>query len=635
MSELHMFNNALYYQGKPHKALYYHGKQHIELHGNYEEKNGMSAYRDNWWELTPTVRFTFTYYDYDTSVCLIPYGACILVFNDGTIKNCYGNSGVTEIQTKYWYDNPKAGTDYKRYNITLPKKATECTIYGKLLAIDCIMPVAGKAAAFYKGLMHNRSKVTSPLTINNYSPLYFTYVKNLTVELLNADNFVRCKRKIQYGGWDGGSWTYSAKAVPGISLYGLFFYCQLDEFPSQFLEGIAAKTEGGVRCVTGSMHRAFKGADLTACGLPSGAFAEIDAWDWGEAFYTVKFGQMPEKLFGDIIPSGGFLLAWNMTYDYWVQGKTGTLPKRLFSDTANYELLLVSRLFAVQRILNIPETIFTGIPEKTYGEELFVSGDDVGEINLSAKLLKPVAESGADILTGMFNDTLIGFNGEVTGSTSGHVTSNLRQALADGLFSAWKWKNGINAWKMFDTAYSFPSFPKGAFAGLKARRAGCWDDVDLGLEHGGFCDLFYSSSHDVGIVNSRGVATHEDGTYKFEGLRNVYDEIMEGHESDCDMDLYGGMFVSTDKLVDETGQEFQIPHYWEKIRLHLKKENGQCYARRAELLMGYKNSSQLNEIPYLYGGLKNKGNYGNKDAAGYIKITEDEYNELNAIGGTT
>ena len=33
MSELHMFNNALYYQGKPHKALYYHGKQHIELHG--------------------------------------------------------------------------------------------------------------------------------------------------------------------------------------------------------------------------------------------------------------------------------------------------------------------------------------------------------------------------------------------------------------------------------------------------------------------------------------------------------------------------------------------------------------------------------------------------------------------------
>lgn len=51
--------------------------------------------------------------------------------------------------------------------------------------------------------------------------------------------------------------------------------------------------------------------------------------------------------------------------------------------------------------------------------------------------------------------------------------------------------------------------------------------------------------------------------------------------------------------------------------------------------MGYKNSSQLNEIPYLYGGLKNKGNYGNKDAAGYIKITEDEYNELNAIGGTT
>lgn len=33
--------------------------------------------------------------------------------------------------------------------------------------------------------------------------------------------------------------------------------------------------------------------------------------------------------------------------------------------------------------------------------------------------------------------------------------------------------------------------------------------------------------------------------------------------------------------------------------------------------------------------IENKGNYGNKDAAGYIKITEDEYNELNAIGGTT
>ena len=635
MSETLMFNQGLYYRGKYHKGIYYDGCEHRELRGNYEETTQKAFFNHNWWELTPTL--TFTYSGSDGYIYLVPLGVCAVVFNNGKTVFAKGNY-TTKLNIPFWCEyttDELPARNFKSYKVDCPEDATSATVYGKLIAADCKAPVEQSVEQFYHSFLQ-RTEIGYVSNRTTSPPIRFYYLKHLTLTLLNPKNIVRGELIPKNGSWDSLNGTYSGMRKPGISMSNAFFDCQFDEFPVQFFSNIAHYTDDGTLLEVADMYEAFRYCDFRGCGIPQGALLGCNAWNWKSAFEYTLFDEMPEMLFGGIIPAnGGFMVADRIlsgahVVDYDTKYST---PKRLFSDNATYKFMTLNYAFAGQLINEIQETLFEGIPEKTYAKNMFNS--QVYLYNIPTRLLKPVAESGADILTHMFSENCcVGYD---------YRGSNLGQAVADGLFGAWHWKHGLNAFAMF-RAYMFAEIPVGAFAGVRARRAGRWDDVDLGLEHGGYSRMFCGEQEYMpGLVGE--AVKDKSSTYRhFAGFDSMYNEIMAGYSDDDDMSLYESIIASGErmyKIVPISGTTYDgvqcvEPDFWKVIRLPLKQENGKYYAKRCLRMfrvqsINYDSCPPNEEVPYLYCGTKDMDKYGKPDSKGYVEISQDEYNRLRSM----